>query len=124
MDNEDWDKAGGIICPACGQETVRLVGRLCPQCSKKLPDDLAAKLTKIGLPAKVDYTRVTAALFEHEIELDFSPEQSILYYHPARQAERRLFQGLEADLKRWAQQKGLSFATREGVEGANPISPS
>lgn len=35
MINEGWEKAGGTFCNNCGAETVRLIGGLCPQCSKK-----------------------------------------------------------------------------------------
>lgn len=29
--NEDWERAGGVYC-SCGQEVVRLIDGLCPQC--------------------------------------------------------------------------------------------
>lgn len=29
---EDWERAGGIYCSECHQETVRLLDGLCPQC--------------------------------------------------------------------------------------------
>ena len=120
MTSSDWDKAQGSKCPSCGEETLRFVGKVCPGCARRIPDELAQKLTKIGLPGVVDGTTIRAALFEHEIQLGFSPEQSIIYYQPARQAERKLFRGLESDLKRWAHQKGLAFATKEGIEPSLP----
>lgn len=120
MNDDDWRKSEGPACPGCGKPTLRFIGRLCQDCSHGLLDELAEKLNKIGLPSHIEDYTVKAVLFDHEIELSFSPYQSVLYYHPARQAERKLFQGLEKDLKRWAEQKGLSFATREGVDSAEP----
>jgi len=39
MDEQDWLKGGGVVCPRCGQETVRLVAydsygkwQVCPSC--------------------------------------------------------------------------------------------
>ena len=116
MRKTDWEKAGGLRCPSCGNETVRFIGRVCLQCARTIPDELAAHLTKIGLPAIVDGTIVQAALFEHKIQVGFSTEQSLVYYQPGRQAERRLFHRLESDLKQWAKDRGLQFATRDGVD--------
>lgn len=31
----EWEKSGGVYCPNCGQETVRLFHNLCPQCLKE-----------------------------------------------------------------------------------------
>ena len=28
----DWNKAGGVVCPNCGQETLRIVDGVCLQC--------------------------------------------------------------------------------------------
>jgi hypothetical protein len=95
---------------------MRLIGRLCPSCSRRIPDDLAKKLTLLGLPAAIDGNTIRASILDHEIQLGFSPSQGTIYYQPARQAERRLFQGLEADLKCWSHERGLSFATKEGVD--------
>lgn len=30
-----WEKTGGIFCPECGEEVVRIVDGKCPQCNKK-----------------------------------------------------------------------------------------
>lgn len=124
MSEESWERSRGEICPACGQETLRFIGKVCPQCARAIPDELAVKLTKIGMPSTVDGNMVRAALFEHEIRLDFIAEQGLIYYQPARQAERRLFRGLENDLKQWTHDKGLSFATKEGIEPSPPTSSS
>ena len=39
MTQEDWDKAGGCLCPLCNKETVRIVhdGKWsgCPDCHRK-----------------------------------------------------------------------------------------
>lgn len=29
---EDWEKTGGVYCPKCHQEVVRIINGLCPQC--------------------------------------------------------------------------------------------
>lgn len=29
---DDWERAGGINCPKCHQEVVRIINGLCPQC--------------------------------------------------------------------------------------------
>lgn len=34
MKDKDWESAGGVFCSECNQETVQLIGGLCPQCSK------------------------------------------------------------------------------------------
>lgn len=31
-DRKDWERAGGVVCPRCSKETVRLIGGLCPRC--------------------------------------------------------------------------------------------
>ena len=116
MAEEDWERSRGNVCPSCGQETLRFVGKVCPQCARTIPDELAVKLTKIGMPSIVDGNMVRATLFQYEIRLGFSPEQGVIYYEPARQAERKLFRGLENDLKQWTHDKGLRFATKEGIE--------
>lgn len=32
MNEEDWNKAGGIFCSSCNQEVVRLKDGLCMEC--------------------------------------------------------------------------------------------
>ncbi len=34
MDPNDWEKAGGVICPQCGQEVLRFINGVCPECSQ------------------------------------------------------------------------------------------
>ncbi len=113
--DEEWEKSAGDLCPSCGQRKLRFNGRVCSDCALRIPGELAEKLTRMGLPASVAENTIRAVLFDHAIELDFSPSQSLIYYRPARQAERRLFHALEEDLKRWVHERGLSFATREGI---------
>jgi len=113
---EEWDNVAPPKCPDCGRETFRFIGRLCPQCAGSMPGEMAAYLTQIGLPATVEDNTVVAVLFDHQIQLSFSSAQSLVYYQPARQAERQLFRHLERDLKSWAHQRGLGFATREGIQ--------
>jgi transposase-like protein len=42
MNKEDWAKANGVPCPACGQETYRLLAvgskRLCPSCTRTVQE--------------------------------------------------------------------------------------
>ncbi len=116
MNENDWERTRGEVCPSCGQETLRFTGRVCPQCSQKLPVELSDKLNEMGFHVEVDDNEVYAVVLGHEIRLGFSPGQGVLYYQPARQAERRLFRGLEADVRRWAHEKSLGFATKEGIE--------
>ena len=40
----DWDKAGGLVCPECGRETVRMIDGLCPECHKKKAAEEEEKL--------------------------------------------------------------------------------
>ena len=30
--DEEWEKTAGPLCPSCGEETLRLIDRKCPQC--------------------------------------------------------------------------------------------
>ena len=30
----DWNKAGGVVCPACGKETFRMIDGICFQCCR------------------------------------------------------------------------------------------
>jgi hypothetical protein len=32
MNEEAWEAAGGLFCPKCGQETVRILDGLCLDC--------------------------------------------------------------------------------------------
>lgn len=32
MNQNDWDKTDGVICPSCGQEALRMVDGICLQC--------------------------------------------------------------------------------------------
>lgn len=32
MKESDWKQSGGVFCPSCGSEVVRLIQNLCPQC--------------------------------------------------------------------------------------------
>jgi len=32
METEGWERAKGVICPRCGQETLRIIDGLCPRC--------------------------------------------------------------------------------------------
>ena len=40
---EDWEKAGGVHCSECQQETARLVDGLCPQCWGDMEAERAKK---------------------------------------------------------------------------------
>ena len=33
---KDWEKAAGVICPSCGEETLRLIEDKCPQCHRAI----------------------------------------------------------------------------------------
>ena len=118
MAKSEWDNLPPPICPSCQRETLRFIGRLCPQCAKGIPDMLVAHITEIGLHAVIvgDATvRVTlfefGIQFKHPIYLNFSADQGIIFYQLARQAERPFFEWLETDLKNWATSKGLGWAT-------------
>lgn len=32
LKDKDWEKARGVICSNCGEETLRVIASLCPQC--------------------------------------------------------------------------------------------
>ncbi len=34
MDQKDWERSSGIICPKCEHETFRMVGGICIQCHR------------------------------------------------------------------------------------------
>lgn len=46
----DWDRAGGLFCPQCNQETVRLINGVCPTCAKvnseKASENIEEKSTR------------------------------------------------------------------------------
>lgn len=35
LTSNDWDRAGGLFCPGCGHETLRLIDNRCPTCYRK-----------------------------------------------------------------------------------------
>jgi NMD protein affecting ribosome stability and mRNA decay len=41
---EDWERAGGVYCPGCGQETVRLLNGLCPTCAREAAEETDAQI--------------------------------------------------------------------------------
>ena len=36
MTFDDWRKTGGIYCPKCGREVVRLINGVCPWCYRNI----------------------------------------------------------------------------------------
>ena len=44
LHNHNWDRAGGLNCPQCKAETVRLISGLCPQCHQEAEAERARKL--------------------------------------------------------------------------------
>jgi hypothetical protein len=82
------------------------MGLVCSRCGETLPGKLAEKLTAMGLPATVEDGVIKAAILEHQIKL--AVIKGSLYYEPAP-GDRRLFRGLETELRNWAKDKGLAF---------------
>jgi hypothetical protein len=37
----DWDRARGVLCPRCNNETLRLINGVCPQCAREMSDEWA-----------------------------------------------------------------------------------
>ena len=33
---DDWEKSGGLFCPSCGNEVVRIIEGRCPQCHQAM----------------------------------------------------------------------------------------
>ena len=33
LNQTNWDRAKGVICPGCGRETLQVINGLCPQCT-------------------------------------------------------------------------------------------
>lgn len=48
----EWEKAGGVFCPACREETVRILRGVCPSCFKKLD---AERIEKLAVQSKKRY---------------------------------------------------------------------
>lgn len=36
LNQDDWDKSRGVICPRCNNETLRLIDGVCLQCSREI----------------------------------------------------------------------------------------
>jgi len=36
MLKDDWEKSGGLHCPLCGSEVVRMIEGRCPQCHQAI----------------------------------------------------------------------------------------
>jgi len=58
MNSEDWDKAGGIFCRRCHQETVRVFNGLCLSCHQ---GDDAKKAEDMEMKSKRRYIRAHLA---------------------------------------------------------------
>ena len=53
-DKNEWEKAGGLFCTRCGQETVRIFNGVCLNCSR---EDIARDEQKQADRAEKQYYR-------------------------------------------------------------------
>jgi len=49
MDQKDWEATGGVFCPVCHCETVRLIEGRCPSCHEKKSYEEARAMEHIAM---------------------------------------------------------------------------
>lgn len=65
----DWDAAAGVICPQCGQETLRIINGKCPQCFRNVTAeseyDMERRATKNFYIDALRKGRITLTQMKH-----------------------------------------------------------
>jgi len=108
-----WEKARGEICPSCGREVFRLIGKICPRCFENLPDEIAERLRRLHFEVeRKGRDKFHCSLFNYHLDIYFSPDWGSIYYKPAHKAESFAFRYLENQLREWAERRGLGFRTK------------